>query len=107
MLNYLLRLQSTLTRMPKSPPQPQPACQPAPAPTFPSTPIPVSTKSGKKIGLARAAADCDSGSTGASLPGTSSASHGPNHHFHDTLLFKPSSLSKRIGVFSAVVLRSQ
>ena len=76
-----------------SPTLPQPACKHQ---RTPLAPIPVNTISGKKIALARAAA-ADSRVTTASLPGTSSAS---SDHFHDTLLFKPSSLSKRIGVFS-------
>ena len=96
--------------------------------TIPTTPVSVTTRSGKKIGLARAraasvggvsatsgGADAASGNVGVSRSGVSvgicggdgdaSGSVGMEDSelqdfSNDTLLFKPSSLSKRISVFS-------
>ena len=64
-----------------APSQPTPTQQPS------TTPIPVTTLSGKKIGLTREAM---------AASGTTES----QYFFNDSLLFKPSSLSKRISVFS-------
>ena len=64
-----------------TPSNPNPTQQPS------TLPIPVTTISGKKIGLTREAM---------AAPGTAES----QDLFNDTLLFKPSSLSKRISVFS-------
>lgn len=68
--------------------------------TTTTTPVSVTTASGKKIGLARKAMSV-SGVVSANPDSTSGDDTSESQDFfNDTLLFKPSSLSKRIGVFS-------